>query len=411
METPVQLLKLLLNREFFNTNVTLLHRDFFPDKVAVIYDIIIASHAKYKRDITMEEVKQLFLYTNSTSTRAYKDAICDLLVQADEAEGIGFDIGKDLIRNVAIAEIGRKIAELGLDLSDGKIEAWEKIRELSNRDVDNIINVEQAYNEVSDDLDDIISELSMETQWKFNISSLNDVLPGLSKGDVVGILARPEVGKSAFVVSLMAKPGGFADQGAKVAYFGNEEKVIRTRMRCISAYTSMSKEEIRAASDIAKNLYKPIRGRIKMYDASGLTMDQLKAYSRKYKPDIIIVDQMDKMKVSGNNEKEVDRLGQVYVQARELANDLNAGCALIAISQASAEAEGKTQVTFSMCENSKTGKGANTDAWIGIGKRPSENQEMDTDTLRYLTLSKNKLSGWHGKIACQIIPKYSQYVD
>jgi hypothetical protein len=46
--------------------------------------------------------------------------------------------------------------------------------------------------------------------------------------------ARPETGKTAFWVSLCTGPQGFAEQGAKVHAFINEEPAIRTQMRAIS---------------------------------------------------------------------------------------------------------------------------------------------------------------------------------
>ena len=42
----------------------------------------------------------------------------------------------------------------------------------------------------------------------------------------------------------VAAPFGFAEQGAKIHAFINEEPAIRTQMRAISCYTGMTREEI-----------------------------------------------------------------------------------------------------------------------------------------------------------------------
>jgi hypothetical protein len=78
---------------------------------------------------------------------------------------------------------------------------------------------------------------------------------------------------------------------------------------------------------------------------------------------------------------------------------------LIGVSQASNDASGRTRLDYSMMEGSKIGKAAEADLIIGIGK-----DQDDESITRYLTVSKNKLSGWHGTILAQIQPEISRYV-
>jgi hypothetical protein len=51
-----------------------------------------------------------------------------------------------------------------------------------------------------------------------------------------------------------------------------------------------------------------------------------------------------------------------------------------------------------MLENSRTGKAAEADIIIGIGKNFGEEE----DYVRHLCISKNKLNGWHGTVTCSI---------
>ena len=53
------------------------------------------------------------------------------------------------------------------------------------------------------------------------------------------IFARPEIGKTAFYVSLVASPNGFCSQGADVHIITNEEPARRT---CL-LYTSDAADE------------------------------------------------------------------------------------------------------------------------------------------------------------------------
>ena len=63
-------------------------------------------------------------------------------------------------------------------------------------------------------------------------------------------------------------------------------------------------------------------------------------------------------------------------------------------------------------EGSKIGKFAEADLIVGIGKMESNDvEDTEIDYTRYLTVSKNKLSGWHGTVVCQIQTQISRYVE
>ena len=52
--------------------------------------------------------------------------------------------------------------------------------------------------------------------FKFNIKRLQDATHGVGGGNFVVVFARPEAGKSAFWISLVANKNGFAEQGKNV---------------------------------------------------------------------------------------------------------------------------------------------------------------------------------------------------
>ena len=79
---------------------------------------------------------------------------------------------------------------------------------------------------------------------------------------------------------------------------------------------------------------------------------------------------------------------------------------LIGISQASAEAEGLTNLSFDMLENSEQGT-AEADLVIGIGKAHSEGGSPNL--LRSLNVLKNKINGWHGIVNTMLVPEKSRY--
>ena len=78
------------------------------------------------------------------------------------------------------------------------------------------------------------------------------------------------------------------------------------------------------------------------------------------------------------------------------------------MSQLSAEAEGKADLNQSMMEGSKTGKAAEADLMVLIGKT-MQVEGQDEDPVRYLNLAKNKLNGYQGKITCVLDGSRSIY--
>ena len=96
------------------------------------------------------------------------------------------------------------------------------------------------------------------------------------------------------------------------------------------------------------------------------------------------------------------------IHARNIAKEYN--CAVIWMSQLSAEAEGKAYPDQSMMEGSKTGKAAEADLMILISKNTPDNTIHDNDPIRRLNIAKNKLlGGWHGTIECQLDGARSRY--
>ena len=175
-------------------------------------------------------------------------------------------------------------------------------------------------------------------------------------------------------------------------------------MRLINAHTGMTFDEIRADMNKTKEKWAEIEQNIKILDTVDWSLDEVDEFVQKEKPDILIIDQLDKVNVKGNFARTDEKLRAVYTGAREIAKRNN--CCVIAISQASADGHGKMELSFDMMEGSKTGKAAEADVIIGVGFR----DKVDTDqNVRGLYISKNKITGWHGQIVCTIIPELSRY--
>jgi len=166
----------------------------------------------------------------------------------------------------------------------------------------------------------------------------------------------------------------------------------------------MNREEIVADKQQAQQYWSDIKDNIFMFDTVDWSIEDIDAHCEKNKPDIIVIDQLDKINVSGTYARTDEKLRQIYTSVREIAKRRE--CAVIAISQASADAHNRNSISFDQMENSKTGKAAEADLIIGIGRNANSDLE---NKIRTLCVSKNKINGYHGEPVCTIRREISRY--
>tara|TARA_R110001592_G_scaffold116068_4_gene317097 strand:- start:712 stop:1926 length:1215 start_codon:yes stop_codon:yes gene_type:complete len=400
-----QLINLLLKKDFYSKNKSKIGKTVFTNGVGSFYDTIKKAHDKYPdNDLEIDEVSALHTEVyNPALTRASKINFVNLIDDIKNEKLPNKDVANDILDSMYKKSVAHRIALEATNIYNGGDASFLTIKNY----VDEIENeVEDIEGSVTDDIAELIKELDEDTQYTFgDIPDLRRLVKGVGKGNLVIVFARPETGKTAFWVSLVANRNGFASQGAKVHALVNEEPAIRTQMRLISCWTGMTKEEISKDVSLATERWKEIKSNVKIIDTVNWDLDQIDAYCDVHKPDIVVVDQLDKIGVRGNFARTDEKLRAIYTGAREVAKRHD--CCIIAISQASAEAQGRAELTFDMMENSRTGKAAEADLIIGIGQQNVVDSEA---VLRTLCVSKNKITGWHGRIDCEINPLLSRYV-
>ena len=205
------------------------------------------------------------------------------------------------------------------------------------------------------------------------------------------IYARSNIGKSSFVASCVA---GYLNDGYSVLYFANEEpgaKIMRNIKRAVLGLTDKVLNEdmhkvYTAWDDARKNLS------VKKVDETSI--EGVISYAGASRPDIIVLDQMDKFSTAEKFSASHERLKALYTKGRLLAQRRD--CFVIAVTQASADAEPGVQMKMSMMEGSKVGKSSEADIVIGIGQPFTESSvESPEDGVyeRYLYINKNKING------------------
>lgn len=375
----------------------------FPSELADLYDTIVDGHDKYDRNLTVGEVRELYRVNNPTATRAKRELLAEILDDISAYAPMGEDVAQDVLTKLWQQEVGRRIADMGLAMMEGTPEKIHEIKELIEKSENGFVP-DDDIEPITTSVEELLEYEANENCWEFNIPTLAKAVRGGKGGEFMIGFARPEIGKTAFYVSLAMAPNGFCAQGANVHIITNEEPAKRTMLRAVMAYTGYSREQIYMNRSHASEKFTEIAPNITMLDNVDASIEWLNKYCASKKPDILIIDQLDKLNVSGTFARTDEKLREIYLKFREICKRHDVFG--IGISQASADAENKTNVTYAMMENSKTGKAAEADLIIGIGKSDITD---NNDSRRYLTISKNKLTGFHGNIVCNLETATSRY--
>ena len=397
------MIRLMLNKKFYTQHKGMLSPTVFAGDISSLYETIQKAHEKYEEDIKVDELYSLHTAIfNPALTRSAKEKFSELVEDIKEVQEPSKEIAKDIMRILSDRDLAQRIAVEATEIFNGKDANFTEITGMIEKHKQNIS--EEKTPAVTSDVEQVLDLLDVTTKWKFNIPVLKENVGGIGGGNLMIAFARPETGKTAFWVSLCAGPNGFAEQGAKIHAFINEEPAIRTQMRAISCYTGMTREEIILEKKVAQSSWSEIKNNISMFDTVDWSMEDIDAHCEKHKPDIIVIDQLDKINVTGTFARTDEKLRQIYTSVREIAKRRD--CAVIAISQASADAHNRNSISFDMMENSKTGKAAEADIIIGIGRNSNSDAE---NKIRTLCISKNKINGYHGEPSCTIRRSISRY--
>jgi len=404
----LSLIRSLMDKPFYDDHKGARCPDrLFSSDVRKIKQAIDSAMDRYERTVTPAEIEALFMANNPTLTTAQKQAYSVLFMQVNKEQPMGSDIAQEVLSKLFQQVIGEDIANLGFDYVNGSKTSLDPLRQMLELYGDDFTpNLRIEWEDI--DLDTIIAMTDLESQWTFNIPTLTRKVEGINAGHLIEVGARPNTGKTSFHASLVAGPGGFAWQGAKVVVLCNEEGYHRVAHRYITAATGMDKHEIVKHKQKAMEVFAKIRPNIMFKDATGRDMNWVESVCKSYKPDIVILDMGDKFSRMAGFARPDESLKANAIQARQIAKQQD--CAVFYMSQLSAEAEGKVVLNQAMMEGSRTGKAAEADLMIMISKNPTVEGQEEEDNQRHINVVKNKLSGWHGIVHTDLEYKIARYV-
>lgn len=256
----------------------------------------------------------------------------------------------------------------------------------------------------SDDIERLLMEDADESQ-KLPIMprALNDRLEGgLRPCDSMILLARPELGKTALILTIAC---GLASRGYRVIIFNNEERIERLYMRAISCSTGLTGREVRENIPRARQMAMDNGfGNLVFIALSPGNPKQIDAELEKY-PDAacFVVDQLRNLTIKTENKT---------IQLEEAAKDIRniakrRRLVSIAVTQAGDSAENKSILGMGDADGSNTGIPGACDVMLGVGADEAQKEQG----VRVLTLIKNKISGLHESFPVRINQFVSKYVS
>ena len=403
----LSLLKTLMNKEFYEDHKGAKCPDrLFSKDLRVIKKIIDKAMTQYNRTVTSDEIQALFLASNPSMTTAQKQAYEATFRSIKKENELGKDIAQEVLSKLFQQVVGEDVANIGFEYVNGTQSSLEPLRSILDSYGDDFIpNLNVDWEDLS--IENLIKSNDLDTRWSFNIPSLVHQLEGVNEGHLIEVGARPNTGKTSFHASLIASPTGFAHQGARCVVLCNEEKAVRVGARYLTAAVGMNMHEIRDKPTQAQELWKKVEKNVSIKDATSKDMNWVESICKAYKPDVLVLDMGDKFAITQGFARQDEALKANTIHARQIGKAYN--CAVFYMSQLNAEAEGKVLLNQSMMEGSRTGKAAEADVMILIAKNPPVEGQDAEDSIRHLNIVKNKITGWHGKIICELDYKIARY--
>ena len=333
----------------------------------------------YQRDPEADKADPKTVYqlvVDTLSTKAHKEQLRDAIQYAyglDVSPQNVVGLALDLRRQSVAFTLAEKL--LNGERADEDMELYQRLIEAE--DLSDATT--EAYQGI--DLSELLEVIDPDKKIKFAPNSLNDRLNGgLVKGDSMIVGGRPNSGKSALCVTMMAS---CAYRGLKVLYLGNEEPVKKTIIRTISCLTGKtSAQMLEDTEGTMKVATERGYNNIVYAHLSPGTPQEIKSLVRQHKPDVVVVDQLLNLKV-GKTEG-VERMEQSARAIRTIGGEL--GCVTISVSQVGESGDNKLRLGMADLYGSKTGLQGAADVILLIGN----DNTYEASHSRMLNLAKNK---------------------
>lgn len=358
-----------------------------PEDLQPIYRTLDSWHKtqnEEQADLHVQDLAALFFAQNKTNKEFYGKVFDTLGSYTPNVSVV-----KELIQSVRRAKLLRELSLASYDVAEGK-KSYEEVARINTQlaQLDEQHEPTQEASEfVTNDLDELLDHTYQTPGLRWRLNSLNRALGSLRKGTLGVVQARPESGKTTWCADQFSYMAECLDENqGPVLWFNNEQEGEAVMLYVYRAAFGISLEELLSNKAHWKKEYaKRIGNKLLVYDNAKIDKNTIEKLCKKYKPSLIVVDQLDKLK-GFKADREDLMLGEVYQWAREMAKQW---APFIGVCQAGASGHNKKWLDMGDMNNSKTAKAAECDFILGIGKIADPGWE----DFRFFHLSKNKCLG------------------
>lgn len=388
----------LHSREFFETCNKVINKDSYSQHFQLIYRGVVQY---YEHDQEAKSVDKDLLIAQLGANNLndkHKKQFADEVNQAWGLENNSTPNVEKLILELKRFEIRTK---LSVALINDAKNAPDLLQEYNN-----LLSI-TSLEEIEDDKDIEVSEgidveelikngLNRDKLIKLYPKSLNEAVGGGVYPEThVLLFGRPESGKSAAAITLAC---GFASQGLRGIYFGNEDPSVAVKKRFLSCLTGLTEDEIRKnPKEAQEKANKAGLKNIVLVALAPGSLNDLRRLIKKHEVAWIVIDQARNIQ-TGKPENRVIQLEQVATGIRELCKSNK--IVAVSVTQAGDSAGNKAVLEMGDVDFSNTGMPAQADLMIGVGVT----SDLDARLERCFSLPKNKVNGNHEPIYVKINP-------
>jgi hypothetical protein len=284
-----------------------------------------------------------------------------------------------------------KIHNTTLDIISNKdvdIEDVQQYMDNMKVELQSVTSVDHVEGLVTTDIHELIRVTMTGPGLNWRIKALNECVGPLRKGNFVIVGARPDSGKTTFLLSEVTNFASQLPDDECILWINNEEVGEKVFRRLIQSAIGWTDQETRDDPLGCTERLKAVMGspdKIKHVKRSLFTVRDVEKLVKKFKPKAIVFDQL--WKVVGfekETNNEIGRQTLLFAWARGLGQEYGP---VITVHQLGGEAEGVKWPTMKNLYGSQTGIQGEADLIILIG-RSHDPAEQD---YRFFSLPKNKL--------------------
>ncbi len=387
-------------------NITYIKNNYV--NIYKVFNVLSIYYSKYstKDNCSVEDLELCYL-SNYLLQDSERKELRELLESIYSLE-VNVEAVISLLEEHRRRSLAGDIAKMALDVEDGRTPVEDLLALFSNLELQEVEDNTPVTVKMS--LADLYTSQVATPGLRWRLKFLNESFGSLRKGDFGFIFARPETGKTTFLASEISHMVEQTD--GNILWFNNEEQGNKVGIRCFQAVLGMTTDTLWGDLERNQKVYEmKTKDQIKIYDfEDSSSIQRIEQILKTANPALIIFDQIDKLKGFKAERKDLE-LKAIYQWAREISKNY---APVIAVSQASGEAEGKTWLTMDMVDGSKTAKQGEADWILGIGK-----ESDNTSRFRYFNICKNKLLGdkdtlpekRHGSAKVLIRAEVARYED